>query len=38
MRYEDYLLTDEWKEKAQKRIEIDEMERIYKARRREKSA
>ena len=24
MRYEDYLLTDEWKEKAQKRIEIDE--------------
>lgn len=24
MRYEDYLLTTEWKEKAQKRIEIDE--------------
>lgn len=23
MKYADYLLTDEWKEKAQKRIEID---------------
>lgn len=23
MKYEEYLLTDEWKEKAQKRIEID---------------